>query len=193
MAHAAQVLHHLLQGTVVGAYSCAAIEFAPTRGFVADEGQQLLFAGQGQSEACGIALHFGGQLEAVGHQHQSRLVAGLAHGNFLEQTHQRGVIRHKRMQIAHHVQIGLRVMLDQLERGLRLETLASTSRLATEAQALQALGHRPGEQAETTFDRQAGECLQHALLIPGLDDHQFDPGIEHQPQIMNIVFHPYSL
>ena len=187
MAEATQVLYHLLQGTVVGTHAHAPVALAPARRLVTHDAQQFVFRRQRQAEASGEALHFGRQFERMRHQHQRRRMRRLAHGNFLEQTHQPRIVLEKRMQVAHHVQVRLRIGLDHAQRRFRLHGRRLIDRRAAEAQALQALGHRPGVQAEATPDRQASQGFQHAQLVPGLDHHQLDLGIQHQPKIMNIV------
>ena len=141
MAEAAQVLHHLLQGAVVGTHACAAIAFAPTRRLVTHDAQQLVFRRQRKTETSRETLYFGRQLERMRHQHQRRLVRGLAHGDFLEQAHQPGVVIEEGMQVAHHVEVRLQIGLDHAQRRFGLEGRRLVHRCATEAQALQALGH----------------------------------------------------
>ena len=58
MSEAAQVLHHLLQGAVVGTHAYAAIAFAPTRRFVTHDAQQFVFRRQRETETCRETLHF---------------------------------------------------------------------------------------------------------------------------------------
>ncbi|MNP08171.1 hypothetical protein D3C76_1002290 [compost metagenome] len=97
------------------------------------------------------------------------------------------------MQVAQYVEIRLRVGLDQLECGFRLAAVALAQAVTAKAQALQAFADRPGEQAEASLDRQAGEGLQHAALIPGFDQDQLDPRIQHQAEVMDVVLHRGSL
>ena len=84
VAHTAQVLHHLLQGAVVGAHPRATIALTPARGLVAHDGQQFLLGGQRQSKMRGITLHLGRQLKGMGDQHQGRFVRAFSQGDFLE-------------------------------------------------------------------------------------------------------------
>ncbi|MNN00405.1 hypothetical protein D3C81_1129940 [compost metagenome] len=189
VAHAAQVLHHLLQGAVVGAHPGAAIAFAPARRFLADDTEQLILTGQCQVEARGITLHFRRQLEGVGNQHQGRLVVALGHGHFLEQAHHPGIVGEEGMQVAQHVKVRLRISLDQLERRFRLAAVALAEAFSAKAQALQAFADSPGEQAETALDRQAGEGFQDATLIPGFDQDQLDPRVQHQAEVVDVVLH----
>ncbi|MNE01796.1 hypothetical protein D3C80_942480 [compost metagenome] len=193
VGQAAQVLHHLLQGAVVGAHPHAVVALAPALRLLADDGQQLVLAGQRQAEARGQALQLGRQLERMGHQHQGRPLVARRHRHLLEQAHQTRAVGQERMQVAEHVEIGLRVGLDQAQRHLRLATVALAQRLATETQALHALGHRPQVQPQAAADRQRAEGFQHPLLVPGLDDDQAHARIEHQAQVMNIVLHTDSL
>jgi len=113
--------------------------------------------------------------------------------SFLEQAHQPGVVRKERMQITHHIQRRLRIRLDQAQGGFRLKRGAVDGLLNGKPHALQTLGHRPHLQAQTAAYGQAGQGFQHPQLVPGLNQHKFDPGIQYQAQIMNIVFHPHSL
>ncbi|MCY1430398.1 hypothetical protein D9M71_463470 [compost metagenome] len=187
VAESAQVLHHLVQGAVVGAHAHAAVALAPARGLLADDADQLFLAGQRQGEARGEALDFRRQLERMGNQHHGGPRRAFGHGDLLQQAHHLRIVGEERMQVAEHVEIGLLVGLDRAQGSLHLAAVALHQRLAAEAQALQALGHRPGVQAVAAPDRQPGQGFQHPRLVPGFDGDQLDPRVQHQPQVVDIV------
>lgn len=118
VTQAAQILHDLLQGPIVGANPRPSIALAPASSFLTNDREQLLFGRQRQAESCSEALHLGRQLERMRHQDDGGRHGRFVQCNILEQAHQLWLVQ-VRMQVAEHIEVRPNVLLHPLERHLR--------------------------------------------------------------------------